>query len=224
MLIRIAAWTMLFCTLCTLSMGQQGSAKADQLVVQTTALSTAYLRQQYRVQLKGQGGITPLTWKVLSGALPQGMALTDDGLVTGIPTEIGDFHFVVTMTDSGKPAQERNQELNLKVVAALLVQWSHAVKVTGAKVDGSIKVSNQTGSDFDLTVIVVAVNESGRATALGYQRFVLKEGTVEMEIPFSQDLPKGAYQVNVDAVAEIAATNTIHRARLTDKVQVQQGP
>ncbi len=224
MLIRIAAWTVLVCALCTWSVGQQGGTTVETLVVQTTVLSTAYMHLQYRVQLKGQGGITPLKWKLASGTLPQGMTLSEDGVLGGIPAEVGNFHFVVTVTDSSKPGLERNQELDLKVVAALLVEWSHNPKVSGARVDGSIKVSNQTGDDFDFTVIVTAVNEIGRATALGYQRFVLKKGTTEMEVPFGQTLPKGTYLVNVDAVGEVAVSKTIHKARLTDKVQVQQGP
>jgi hypothetical protein len=224
MLMRIATWTGLFLALCASSMGQQGGATGEPLVVQTTSLPTAYLRQQYRVQLKGQGGIMPLKWKLASGALPVGIELSEDGLLSGVPTEAGESHFVVTMTDSGKPAQQLNQELDLKVVAALLVQWSHPPKVTGARVDGSVKVSNQTGDDFDLTVIVVAVNEIGRATAIGYQHLVLKKGTSDLEIPFDENLPHGAYQLNVDAVGEVAKVNTIYRARLTEKLQVQQGP
>ena len=88
-----------------------------------------------------------------------------------------------------------------------------------------MKVSNQTDDDFDLTFVAVAVNENGRATALGYQRFTLNKGTVDMEIPFGENLPHGTYEVNVDAVAEVAATNTIDRTRLVaNKLDVQQGP
>ena len=48
----------------------------------------------------------------------------------------------------------------------------------------------------------------------------------EFEIPFGENLPFGTYDLNADAVAEVAATNTIYRSRLTtgEKLQVQQGP
>ena len=87
-------------------------------------------------------------------------------------------------------------------------------------------VSNQTEQDFDLTVIMVAVNETGRATAIGYQHFPLKKNTTSLEIPFGENLPQGTYEINVDAVAEVAATNSIYRARLVPKerFQVLQGP
>jgi hypothetical protein len=37
-----------------------------------------------------------------------------------------------------------------------------------AEAGGSVVVSNHTSHDFTLTVIVTAVNQIGRATALGY--------------------------------------------------------
>jgi hypothetical protein len=87
-------------------------------------------------------------------------------------------------------------------------------------------VSNQTEQDFDLTVIMMAVNETGRATAIGYQRITLKKGTTSLELPFGENLPQGSYELNVDAVAEVAATNSIYRARLVpkEKFQLLQGP
>ncbi len=146
--------------------------------------------------------------------------------MSGLPTETGDFRFAVTVSDSGRPAHERNRELVLHVVAPLLAQWSTPAKINGQRIEGSIKVSNSTGNDFDLTAIVLAVNEIGRATAIGYQHFTLKRDTTDLEIPFGETLPRGAYEVNVDVVAEIAETNTIHRARLVTpgKLQIAQGP
>jgi len=73
---------------------------------------------------------------------------------------------------------------------------------------------------------MLAVNEIGRATAVGYQHFTLKNNTADLEIPFGENLPRGSYDLNVDAVAEVPATNTIYRARLVpkEKLVVQQGP
>ena len=47
-----------------------------------------------------------------------------------------------------------------------------------------------------------------------------------MEIPFSENLPPGMYQLNVDAVAEVPESNTIYRARLVtrEKLEVQPIP
>jgi len=209
-----------------ISVAQQGAATGEPLVVQTTTLPKAYLRQHYEVHLEARGGITPLRWELTEGALPAGVVLGQDGILSGAPTETGEFRFTVTLTDSGRPAAQRNQKLVLTVVAPLLAQWGRYPKVTGRRLEGSIIVSNQTEQDFDLTVIMMAVNETGRATAIGYQHLALKKDTTSFEIPFGENLPQGSYELNVDAVAEVAATNSIYRARLVPKerFQLQEGP
>ena len=208
------------------SPAQQGAATGEPLVIRTTSLPKAFLKKPYEIRLDASGGITPLRWEVTEGALPAGVVLARDGVLSGAPTETGEFRFSVTVTDSGRPAFQRSQKLELTVVAPLLLQWSRYPKVTGQRLEGSITVSNQTEENFDLTVIIVAVNEIGRATAIGYQRIPLKKGSLGLEIPFGENLPHGAYELNVDAVAEVAASNAIYRARLVpnEKMLVQQGP
>ena len=208
------------------SLAQQGAAAGEPLSIPVTPLPKAILRQPYRFQLQAQGGISPLQWEVTGGSLPRGIGLGTDGILSGISSERGEFRFVVTVSDSGKPARQRNQELVLRVVAPLLVEWSRYPRVAGQRVECAVKVFNQTEQDFDLTVVVLAVNEIGRATAVGYQHFTLNQNTADLELPFGENLPPGMYEVHVDVVGEVAATNTIYRARLVtgEKLQVQQGP
>jgi hypothetical protein len=204
---------------------QTATNSNTQLSVKSGPVLKAFLQAQYHEQLEAQGGSAPYTWKLEHGDLPRGLSLDRSGVLSGMPTEVGDFHFVVTVSDAGSPAHQRNQELTLRVLAPLAVQWGNQAKINGQRIEGSVKVSNQTGQDFDLTFVVLAVNDIGRATAIGYQRFNLKHETIDFEIPFGENLPPGGYVVNVDVVAEIAATNTIHRARLvTGKLQMVQGP
>jgi len=205
---------------------QQGAATGEPLVIRNTSLPKAYLKQHYETRLEAHGGITPLRWEITEGTLPTGVVLGIDGVLSGIPSETGEFKFTVAVTDSGRPAVQRNQQLVLTVVAPLMVQWGRYPKVKGQRLEGSIIVSNQTEQDFDLTAIMMAVNETGRATAIGYQRFSVKKGDTGTEIPFGENLPQGSYELNVDAVAEVAATNSIYRARLVPKERFQlvQGP
>ena len=205
---------------------QQAAATGQPLVVRTTTLPKAFVRQPYQARLEADGGITPLKWEVSEGSLPAGIILQSDGVLSGTPTETGEFHFTTRVTDSGKPAYQREQMLSLLVVAPLMLQWSRYPKVSGQRLEGALTVSNQTGDDFDLTVIVLAVNEIQRATAIGYQHFTLKKDATGVEIPFGENLPHGSYELNVDAVAEVAAAGSIFRARLLPKerFQVQAGP
>jgi hypothetical protein len=226
MFMKMKATVLLALAMAGTAVGQSGAAEGERIVVQTVSTPKGFLRQQYRFQLEATGGITPFKWEVSSGALPHGITLSDDGLLSGAPTEAGEFHFVVSVTDSGKPPHQRTQALELNIVTPLLVQWSRYPRITGQRVDCAIKLSNQTGVDFDLTVIALAVNEIGRATAIGYQHFTLNRNTIDFEIPFAETLPRGAYELNVDVVAEVEAINTIYRARLVtgEKLQIQQGP
>jgi hypothetical protein len=224
--LKLAASTLLVLALLATSSAQQGGAIGEPIVLQTTSLPKGFLRQPYHFKLEAQGGILPLKWEITAGAEPPGVDLSIDGNLTGAPTEVDSFHFIVTITDSGKPARSQKKEFTIDVVAPLVVEWSKKPKVNGRRVEGAIKVSNQTDQDFDFTFIALAVDATGRATAVGYQHFNLKKNTDEFEIPFGENLPFGTYDLNADAIAEVAATNTIHRVHLAtqEKLQVLQGP
>ena len=194
------------------------------IVVQTTSLPKALLRQPYYFRLKARAALLRLKWEVSRGALPAGFIFSEDGALEGVPGIAGEFRFVATVSDNSRPPRQRDQEFVLLVVAPLLVEWSRYPAITGHRVDGAVKISNQTGQDFDLTVIAVAVNESGRATAVGYQHFKLGKNTQDQEVPIAENLPPGSYELNVDVVGEVAAINTIYRARLVTRELLQVQP
>jgi len=166
----------------------------------------------------------PYHWELDGGALPAGISLGRDGVLSGVPEESGEFHFAVTVTDSAKPAHQGKQDISTRVTAALLADWTRPPEVDGAKLHGSLKVANGGDDDLDLTVIVLAVNEVGKAFAAGYQHGPLRKDTT-IEVPFDDTLPNGSYVVNVDVVGEIAPKKKIYRTRLATpkpmKVQVE---
>ena len=165
-------------------------------------------------------------WKVEKGELPPGLRLEDDGTLHGSPEKAGEYRFTISVTDRGKPPQAVQREYVLNVVAAMSMTWKIPAHVMGNRIEGSVQVSNTTSDDFDFTFIALAVNEIGRATAIGYQHFPLKKGTTDFEISFGDTLPHGAYVVHVDGVSEDTEKNQIHRARLQTpgSLQVAVGP
>lgn len=226
MLKRVAVAFLLLATPWSRALAQEPRSDVSPLVIETQSLPRAYVRQPYQARLQTHGGVPPLKWEVTEGSLPAGIVLQNDGQLTGTPAETGELYFTVTVTDSGRPAHQITHQFSLNVVSPLMAQWGRYPKINGQRLEGSILVSNQTDRDFDLTVIVLAVNQIGRATAIGYQHFPLKKNTDAMEIPFGDNLAPGSYQLNVDAVGEVAATDSIYRVRLVPKerFQVQQGP
>jgi hypothetical protein len=139
--------------------------------------------------------------------------LEDDGLVHGQAEHTGEFRFTASVTD-GRPQQAVQKEFVLRVTSALTVNWKAPARVNGNRIEGSVDVSNTTPNDMDLTYVVLAVAENGRATAIGYQHFLLRRGTVAKELPFGETLPPGGYVVHVDTVGEVAAQKLIYRERL----------
>jgi hypothetical protein len=184
-----------------------------------------HARYQFVFQPRGNS-VPPLHWRVEKGALPPGLNLEDSGLLHGEPTRTGEYHFTVSVTDSGNPQQSARKDFVVEVVEALTVVWKIAAQVSGNRIEGSVQVSNTTPEDIDLTFIVEAVAENGRATAIGYQHFVLRQSTIDMELPFGDTLPSGKYLVNVDAIGEVATRNVIYRRRLQTPapLQVMVGP
>ena len=53
------------------------------------------------VTLSATGGVAPYTWSIPVGALPGGLALSSDGVVSGTPTANGYFSFAVQVLDFG---------------------------------------------------------------------------------------------------------------------------
>jgi hypothetical protein len=204
---------------------QQAAATGEPLVVLNPILRKGYIRQPYRVRLRASGGITPVKWEATPASLPPGIKLADDGVLSGTPVKAGDFPFMVILADSGRPVQNRTQPFLMRVVEPLLADWKPAPKVNGQRIEGSLKVSNQTDDDFDLSTVVLAVSDAGRATAIGIEHFTLKKQTIDFEIPFGDDLPFGTYRINANVVAGVAATNSVLKQRLTaGPLQVVQTP
>jgi len=184
-------------------------------IVTERSLPKAILTSSYEAKLAARGGVPPWTWEVIVGHLPDGLTLDPvTGTISGTPTALGQFHFAVEVSDSDDPSDTRTRDFTLTVISALTVEWKATPAVTSDGISGSVKVANQTANDVDLTLIVVAVNDIGKAFVLGYQQFTLAgKGTIQ-EIPFGSSLPQGSYIVHADLIGEVPDKGAIYRARL----------
>ena len=213
--------------LCAPAQETESPPKPAPLTIISTELPHAVLHASYYAQLRASGGTPPLQWNIVSGTLPNGLELDDEtGQITGQPTQPGDFTIVIEVSDSAQPPQTAQHEFKFAGAPALAVRWRTPATVNGRAIEGSVEVANATGDDFDMTVIIVAVNEYGKAFALGYQHFTLNRETTGLQIDFGSTVPAGSYVVHVDAVAEVPKRDAIFRARLQtpNSLAVTVGP
>jgi Putative Ig domain len=205
-IIRLALIVTCFCSVL--------AAQTPPLAISDEALPPFEKGVDFNFLFHAKRGIPPYVWTVAEGDLPDGLNFTPDGLLSGRPTRQGTYTFTLKVEDSGRPAHSITKEFKADVAAPLLLEWLESPKVHDNRIDGSVILSNGSKDDFDLTVVIVAVAENGRATAIGYEHFPLKAGETNVHIPFGNTLPRGGYVIHADAIAEIAKRNAILRQRL----------
>ena len=204
----------------------QEQGESGLVIENDSQLPETYPHAAYEFRFRARGGVPTLHWRVEKGTIPPGLKLEDDGFLHGSPEHTGEFQFTVSVTDSGQPQRSVQKAFNLRVRSALVLTWKNPAHVNGNRIEGSAQISNTTAEDIDLTFIVLAVPENGRAVAIGYQHFVLRRGTLGQELPFGETLPRGGYVVHVDAVGEVPAKNIIYRERMQtpSMLQITVGP
>ena len=86
------------------------------LMILATPLAEAKVNESFAAQFAASGGKPPYTW-FNSGALPQGITLTPDGVISGIPQMAGDATLNIAVTDQS--GQTATQSFAFHVKAAL---------------------------------------------------------------------------------------------------------
>jgi hypothetical protein len=92
------------------------SVAAPLVSVQTAPnLPAVVAGNSYSQYLSANGGTAPYTWTLLSGALPTGLTLSPNGLLSGTPTAAGTFVFTAQVKDAG--GQTASLTITLKVTS-----------------------------------------------------------------------------------------------------------
>jgi hypothetical protein len=99
--------------------GVGGSDDGDEapavVAIQTTSLPSAGVGAPYSATLTASGGTGPYTWTLTSGSLPQGLAMSPAGAISGTASTIETSTFGVSVTDSSAPAQVDTASYSLAV-------------------------------------------------------------------------------------------------------------
>ncbi len=108
----------------------------------------------YSVQLAGNGGITPYTWTLTSGALPGCLTMTSGGLISGtvVASCAGAYTPTFTMTDAGSPNHlTATEEIDITIAAAPAITFAGVMPATGTYQTAFVGSAAATGGGGTLT-------------------------------------------------------------------------
>ncbi|WP_342377312.1 putative Ig domain-containing protein [Myxococcus stipitatus] len=104
--------------------------------VTTTVLPEATRGEPYSTTLALSGGKAPYAWTLNRGALPSGLDLSSEGVISGTPTTVGTTSFDVVVEDASGTTATRTLELTTKEPAALFTVGHWNIEWFGADSNG----------------------------------------------------------------------------------------
>jgi hypothetical protein len=169
------------------------------------ALPPATVGASYSQTFTAVGGTLPFSWTVSAGRLPNGVTLSPAGVLSGSPTENGDFPFTLQVSDAQQPPAIALQAFDLtvglpafpglklslpttidpaqQVTFSIVLAGTFPLSVTGTLTvtadDPSVKFAN--GS----TSIVFTVPGGQTAAVFASPAILMSSGTVGTAIQFS---------------------------------------
>ena len=135
-------------------------------VIKTESLPDGILNMQYDFMVEADRDDF-LSWEVTSGALPEGIALSDEGMLSGIPTESGSFTFGVRASLTAGNIVSDEKQFTLTVLEApkkLTPTKSSSYTVSGGyvtKVVAETKLSDFVGN-FETPEYVKVFGSDGK--------------------------------------------------------------
>src|SRR5437870_6241658 len=93
----------------------------------------AQVGSMYDHTLQAQGGVTPLTWNIVSGSLPHNVPLTAKGQLIGVPdtARLEPYVFTVEVTDSSPTPQKFQMRLSISVRSSMYIVRPSQIAAAG---------------------------------------------------------------------------------------------
>lgn len=88
------------------------------ITIVTTVLPNGQVGREYSATLAAKGGTAPLSWSLTAGALPAGLALADNGLISGTPTASVAGTPLTFTVSSASDKQQKTAKLMLNISPA----------------------------------------------------------------------------------------------------------
>jgi hypothetical protein len=116
-------------------------------------LPSALIGAPYSQTLAAAGGVPPLSWSILSGVLPPGLALSSAGVIAGTPTVPGNYVFAVQAQDSTVYTASQTFTLTVPVPGALSRTGVISQVAAGGGWDTTIWLVNTTAAPVQISLV-----------------------------------------------------------------------
>jgi hypothetical protein len=147
---------------------------ASPLQITMPQLPGAMVAGTYSVPLKASGGTVPYTWRLISGGLPSGLALSTSGTISGTAKTAGTFSFSVQVKDVAGHSATGNFRINVGAPAPGVVIVSPS---SGATVSGTVYAQGTASDSVSLTSVHVSVDGGSYVSASGTSRWTFSIDT-----------------------------------------------
>ena len=187
------------------------------LNISTVSLTTANQSQPYSISLTATGGATPYKWSRVAMGLPNGLNISDSGIISGTPLQAGSWSFTLGVTDAqgrsitkvfsiavnADPKFIPGTPANLKVSQAggrINVSWDATIKDNGNPISGYIIQTSTNGSSWSTQV-------SSTKSPTPSASFPMPNGTYMVRVAAINASGTGAYSNPSQPVLVAAAPN-----------------
>jgi hypothetical protein len=153
------------------------NAASTTLTISTAQLPGGTVAGGYSSTLAATGGTSPYSWSVLSGALPNGLALSSDGVVSGTPSLAGSFTFTAQVKDASAATASRNFSVNVASPTPTVAITSPS---SGATVSGTVSVSGTASDSVAISSVQVSLDGGSYSNASGTNNWSFSLNTASL--------------------------------------------
>ena len=133
-------------------------------VITNPTLPTGTSGATYRIALAAAGGTPPYRWALASGKLPDGISLGVDGVVSGLPLEVGQFLFAVRANDAAGATAVANFSVTINRAQPVILSGGivNAASFSGGAIAPGQIITVFGGPFGDRAINVFTLDADGR--------------------------------------------------------------
>ena len=197
---------------------------SETLAVSTANLPVGSAGSQYAFVLESTGGLSPITWSIVSGTLPTGLTLAPaTGIISGVPTASAVANFTVKATDSDGQTSQKLLSLTVSSVLSIYETALPTARI-GQKYTANIRAqagmkpytwqvtSGALPDGITLQQTADGVTLNGNPTKVGDYTFTLElsDSSAQRQIVSRQFNVRSAAAISIDTqtLAVVPSGNT----------------